>query len=63
MTDECKIRCLLAAFYLTGCLIVYAIGAFLMWDVEPGFGTRFGWVVWTFIVIGWIVESKPGQQK
>lgn len=46
------------AVYLIGCLVIYLTVAYLAWDNQPNFFTRFGWLFWTVGVWGIYFENK-----
>ena len=58
MSIEMKIRLVMAALYGAGCLVIYVIVAFIAWNPEPSWFTRFAWVVWTLAVIGTLIEEQ-----
>ena len=48
----------MAALYGAGCLAIYLLIAFIAWNPEPSWFTRFAWVVWTLAVIGTLIEEQ-----
>ena len=60
MNNEMKIRLIKAALslYGAGCLAIYLLIAFIAWNPEPSWFTRFAWVVWTLAVIGTLIEEQ-----
>ena len=55
MNNEMKIRLIMAALYGAGCLAIYLLIAFIAWNPEPSWFTRF---VWTLAVIGTLIEEQ-----
>ena len=58
MSIEMKIRLVMAALYGAVCLEIYLVIAFIAWNPEPSWFTRFAWVVWTLAVIGTLIEEQ-----
>ena len=58
MSNEIKIRFAMAALYGAGCVAIYMICAFIAWNIDITWHTRFAWVIWTIAVIGTLIEEQ-----